>query len=211
MLSRIAFDMAEIIICKQQCNKQSYFVHKQIIACYIIYGQTCAVSGWTLQALNLYLTGQYPSALLILEFAMTLCHYEQFIISSLNDIHISGFTDQNIALNTYASHLQKLKYYTQWDISLHNISTFDYLLQYPPKKNNIWFGTAFFLKYLRFACCHRLQDMDAVQQCLLGLESFRDDLRAEPYIVNAYSITFDRYLEFLVSEVYTIEKRKLCT
>ncbi|CAC5365854.1 unnamed protein product [Mytilus coruscus] len=157
------------------------------------------------------IAGQYPSALLILEFAQSLCSCEQFIISSLNDIHISDFKEQNITLNKYASHLRKLKYYTRWDISLHNTYTFDYLLQYHPHNNIIFFGTEFFLYYLRFACCHRLQDMDAIQQSLLDLESFRDDMRAEPYIMNSYRITFDKYLEYLVSEVYTIEKRKLCT
>ncbi|CAC5365853.1 unnamed protein product [Mytilus coruscus] len=211
MLSSISFDMAESLMCKQQGNKQCYIEHKKIMTCFFIYTQTCVVSGWALQALNFYLCGQYPSAFIILEFAMTVCSSEQFIISSLNDILMRHFEGKNITLNKYVSRLQKLKYYTRWEIFVSNIHTFDYLLQNHPHKNRIFLGTAFFLYYLRFACCHRLQDIHAIQQSLLDLESFRDDKRAEPYIMNSYRITFNRNIEPIVSWIYTTEKRKLCT
>ncbi|CAC5377418.1 unnamed protein product [Mytilus coruscus] len=172
---------------------------------------TCVVSGWTLQALNFYLCGQYHIALSILEFAMSLSSSEQLIISPFYDIHINDLKERYFLSNKYVSCLRKLKYYTRLDIFVHDIYTFDYLLQIDPYQNDIFLDTTFFLYYLRFACCHRLHDIDAVQQSLLDLEPFRDDELAETYIKNAYDITLDRYREHILCWRYNNEKRQLST
>ncbi|VDI24806.1 Hypothetical predicted protein [Mytilus galloprovincialis] len=211
MLSSLSYNMTESLLCKQQCNKQSYVEHKQLISCNLICAQTCVVSGWTLQALNFYLCGQYHIALRILEFAILLSSSEQLIISPFYDIHMNDLEERHFISSNYISCLRKFKYYTRLDIFVNDIYTFDYLLQMNPYQNSIFLDTDFCLHYLRFACCHRLRDIDAIQQSLLDLEVFRDDEVAETYIENAYDITFNRYHEQNLCWRYNEEKRKLFT
>lgn len=207
MLSRISFDMAENLLGNQLCNKQFYFVHKQIISCYLIYGQTCVVSGWALQAFNFYLCGHYQSVLGILEFAMSVCSFEQLSISILNDIHLHNLKERYFFIHNSFSSLRKLKYCTRWPMHIKRVQTFDYILQLNPHQKGIAFETPFFLYYLCFACYYRLKNIDGMHQSLHDLNILRSDENGNLFVCYAYQILSDKNYERFLNWKFNVDKR----
>ncbi|CAC5377416.1 unnamed protein product [Mytilus coruscus] len=206
MLSSISFNMTESLLCRQKSNKRSYIDHKSVQSCYLICAKTSVVTGWTLQALNLYLCGQYHSALTILEFAMSICSWEQFSISSSNDIHIRDFKERCFITYNCFSSLRQLKYYTRWFLFINNVQTFDYLLQLYPQQKCLLFATPFLLCYLRFTCYYRLQNIEGIIQSIQDLRMLCSDRLDDCYLRFVYQIMSDEYFDRYLNWIYTAEK-----
>ncbi|VDI24804.1 Hypothetical predicted protein [Mytilus galloprovincialis] len=219
VLSSMSLKRSESLLRQKQWNKLYYSKHKEEISCYLISAHSCVATGWALIALNLYLCGQYQIVLKILKFAMSVCSSDQFIISP-EDFHIPSFQDlcRYMSTSTF-SYLKKIKYQTRYKcIIIDTLESIDYLLQPNPQSDGFTFETPFSLYYLRFACYHRLKNVDGIQQCLNDLKMFLEKEATDSIGITlnklhhsilsfAYQITFDENMEHYLIFLHSKHKR----
>ncbi|CAC5412007.1 unnamed protein product [Mytilus coruscus] len=199
-------------------NKQMYKQHTKKRSTSLFLSKLSGVQGWVSLALNLYLCGQYKKAFIVLEYAKSVSLQSESIIWSLTNkgnatqdtlhlYHIEGYISQMRRLICHSK-------FKQTDFYVCNIHTYDYLLQLNPQQNIILLPTEVLIHYLRFACCHHLQDIFQRQQCLhdltLIVESSISDSYSSSccssYLFHAYQIAYDRDFEQRVCEVFRTEK-----
>lgn len=219
VLSIMSFRRHERLLCQRQRNKLYYSRHKQLLSLYFISAQSCKVTGWALIAINLFLCGQYHRVLPILKFAMSACSSDQLIFSP-GVTHIPDFQDRCRYMSTSTfSDLKRIKYKTRFRyITIQNVENIDYLLQPNPQSKCFAFETSFFLYYLRFACYHRLKNVDIIQQCLNDLKIVHESEATDSIGITlnnlhdsmlriAYMITFDENMEYFIKCLHSVHQR----
>ncbi|CAC5403958.1 unnamed protein product [Mytilus coruscus] len=219
-LTRISLSVLDSVSEIDDKNKEMYWHQKKNRATSLLISQLAGVRGWVSLALNFYLCGQYKKVITVLDYAKSISLRNAAIISSSN----TGYTMQDtLILNSRDNNISKLRrlichsQFEEYEFYINDIQTYDYLLQLIPCQNFIRLPTEVLIHYLRFACCHHLQDIFQRQQCLHDLTIITETLipysflsfDCSVYLFHAYQIAHDRDFEQRVSKVFSMARKTL--
>ncbi|XP_071176585.1 uncharacterized protein [Mytilus edulis] len=207
-LFRISHLVRNIVSQIDSRNKQIYWQRKQTKSISLILTQLAGERGWMSLAMNFYLCGQYRKSITVLDHAKCISIRNTSIISSFSNT--GNLIQDSLHINNHTGYISNTmrrlichNKFKMRDFCIFDIQTYDYLLQLFPQQHFILFPTEVLIYYLRFACCHQLQDIYERQQCLHDLTlitetAISDGLLPDvcsTYLFHAHQIAHDRDFE----------------